>query len=100
MIGKPRVRIFTLEIGGKPTVSFVASVREAQELLKEAWLLEDLRGLTSEGNALWDGSKPLRARPASEHEAERYRDIAAEVEEEASDILLAFLVTLDGTPKP
>ena len=52
--------------------------------------------LTSDGRPLWDGASGLRVRPASEEETERYRDIAAEAEDENGDILLAFLVTLDG----
>ena len=90
-------RVYTVEIDGKPTVSFEAkSTREANELVKEAWFKEDLLLLTSEGQPLWDGAAPLRARAASEAESERYRGFAAEAEETTGDILLAFLVTLDN----
>ena len=94
---RPIAAVYTVEIDGKPVVSFEAkNHREAQELLKEDWFQDDLTILTADGRVLWDGKAPLRARAATEAEGERYRDIAAEADEESGDILLAFLVTLDG----
>jgi hypothetical protein len=91
--------VYTVEIGGTPIVSFEAkSNREAQELAKEGWFLEDLENLTVAGQPLWDGKTAVRARLATDDEAERYRDIAAEAED-TGDIVLAFLVTLDGLSK-
>jgi hypothetical protein len=91
--------VYTVEIGGTPIVSFEArNNREAQELAKEGWFLEDLKNLAAKGQPLWDGKAPVRARLASDDEAKRYRDIAAEAEE-TGDIVLAFLVTLDGLSK-
>ena len=97
---EPTSKIFTLDVAGKPTVSFEAmSTREANELLKEHWFRDDLRLLTCDGAPLWDGVAQLRSRPANEHEAERYQGIAAEADDAAGDILLAFLVTLDSVPR-
>ena len=96
----PTARLFTVEIDGKPIVSIEAiSSREANELLKEEWFCEDLCELRSGGEPLWDGKANLRSRPANEAEAERYQQFADEASEEAGDILLAFLVTLDGPSK-
>ena len=97
---EPTSKIFTLDVAGKPTVSFEAiSTREANELLKEHWFRDDLQLLTSDGAPLWDGVAQLRSRPANEQEAERYQGIAAEADDAAGDILLAFLVTLDRVPR-
>lgn len=97
---KPKAAVYTVDIGGKPIVSFEANThREAQELIKEDWFLDDLAVLTAENRVLWDGKAPIRARIATDSEGARYGDIATEAEEENGDILLAFLVTLDGPPK-
>jgi hypothetical protein len=97
---KPTAAVYTLEIDGKPVVSFEAkNHREAQELVKEAWFRNDLTVLTVGGLVLWNGKAALRIRTATEPEGERYRNIAAEAEEESGDILLAFLVTLDRPPQ-
>lgn len=94
---EPTSKIFTIDIDGKPTVSFEAlSAREANELVRETWFRDDLRTLKSEGSPLWDGVAPLRSRPADQHETERYQGLAAEADDAAGDILLAFLVTLDS----
>jgi|EndMetStandDraft_5_1072996.scaffolds.fasta_scaffold1334820_2 hypothetical protein len=94
---EPTAKVFTLDVDGKPTLSFEAmSAREANELIREQWFRSDLRALTSDGSPLWDGTAPLRSRPAGPDEAERYQDLAAEAADSAGDILLAFLVTLDG----
>jgi hypothetical protein len=91
--------VYTVEIGGAPIVSFEAkNNKEAQELAKESWFLDDLENLAAGGQPLWDGKAAVRARLATNEEAERYRDIAAE-SEETGDIVLAFLVTLDGLSK-
>jgi len=72
------------------------NTREANELVKEAWFRHDLKRLTSKGVPLWDGTSVMRSRPASEAEAKRYSQFAAEAAEESGDILLAFLVDLDA----
>lgn len=96
---QPTAKTFTVDVDGKPTVSFEAiSAREANELINEDWFREDLRALTSDGAPLWNGEALLRSRPASEDEAERYQGFAAQADDANGDILLAFIVTLDPLP--
>ena len=72
--------IFTVDVGGIPTVAFAAkNAREAQELGKEGWFLDDLRELRSEERPLWDGKAPLRIRIATQGEIDRYDEAAGEV---------------------
>jgi len=89
--------IFTLDIDRRPILSFEArNLREAHEICHEAWLHEDVARLTSHGVPLWDGKARLRARYASEAEAAAYRKAARDPSQSSDDILLAFLVELDG----
>jgi hypothetical protein len=56
-------RIFTIEIGDTPTLTFEAqNLREAQELCHEQWLKDDLAQAKSHDIPLWDGKAKLRAR--------------------------------------
>jgi hypothetical protein len=49
-------RIFTIEIGDTPRLTFEAqNLREAQELCHEQWLKDDLAEVKSAGAPLWDG---------------------------------------------
>jgi hypothetical protein len=49
-------KIFTIEIGDTPTLTFeVQNLREAHELCHEQWLKDDLAEAKSEGVPLWDG---------------------------------------------
>ena len=58
-------KIFTIEIGDTPTLTFeVQNLREAQELCHEQWLKDDLAEAKSDGVPLWDGKAKLRARIA------------------------------------
>jgi len=58
-------RIFTIEIGDTPTLTFEAqNLREAQELCHEQWLKDDLAEAKSDGAPLWDGKAKLRVRIA------------------------------------
>jgi hypothetical protein len=96
---EPKASVYTIDIDGKPLVAFEATThREAQELAREDWFVSDLRELTAEGVRLWDGKTPLRTRIATEEENSRYRDIAANTDQDGGDIVLAFLVALDGPP--
>jgi hypothetical protein len=48
--------VFTIEIGGTPTLTFEAqNLREANELCQEKWLKDDLAEAKSDGVPLWDG---------------------------------------------
>jgi len=89
--------IFTLDIDGKPILTFEArNLREAHEICHEEWLREDVARLSSRHVPLWDGKVRLRARYASASEAAAYREAARDAVETSDDILLAFLVELDG----
>ena len=58
-------RIFTIEIGDTPTLTFEAqNLREAHELCREQWLKTDLADAKSAGDPGWDGKARLRARIA------------------------------------
>jgi hypothetical protein len=49
-------KIFTIEIGDTPTLTFeVQNLREAQELCHEQWLKDDLAEAKSDGVPLWTG---------------------------------------------
>src|SRR5258708_977501 len=62
--------VFTIEIGGTPTLTFEAqNLREAHELCHEQWLKDDLAEAKSDGVPLWDGKAKLRARIALPEES-------------------------------
>src|SRR5260221_8671914 len=62
--------VFTIEIGGTPTLTFEAqNLREAHELCHEQWLKDDLAEAKSNGVPLWDGKAKLRARVALPEES-------------------------------
>jgi hypothetical protein len=70
---EPEERVYTLEIGGIPVLTFRArNHREAQSILKEEWLLADLRAIRSNGVPVWDGKAKLSVRNADATEASRY----------------------------
>ncbi|MCK1512285.1 hypothetical protein IVB22_06800 [Bradyrhizobium sp. 190] len=89
--------IFTLEVGGRPTLVFEAkNLRESQQLCHEHWLRRDIAGLMSNGAPLWDGKARLRARRSTENEIAVYRKAARDAAQPQGDLLLAYLVELDG----
>jgi hypothetical protein len=95
---KPRTndfsRTFTLCVDGKATLAFSAStMREAQELCKEAWLRSDLCALTSEQQALCTPGSKLTVRHAAPEEESVYQQSADPASE---DLSLVYLVALDG----
>ena len=85
--------INTIEIGGRAILSFPAkSLREAQSLLKEAWLLDDLRAVRSQGVPVWDGKTKLVVRNAGP--AEEARFIREAKHNEDDDLPIVYLVEL------
>jgi hypothetical protein len=89
-------RVFTLEVDGRPVLAFEAgNTGEAKQLCKETWLLNDLKGLTSDGVPLRTDQSQLSVRAATAEEAVVFGD-AAEVAKPSDDLLLAYLVELDG----
>jgi len=89
--------IFTLDVGGRPTLAFEAkNLRESQQLCHEHWLRSDIAGLMSNGSPLWDGKARLRARRSTDQEIALYREAARDALQTRGDLLLAYLVELDG----
>jgi hypothetical protein len=94
----PAQSVFAMDIDGKPVIAFEArNLREAGELCREAWLQDDLALLTSNGIPLYAAGAKMKVRPASQEEAQAYRDAEAEAAE-CDDLLLAYLVELDSVP--
>ena len=93
-------RIFTIEIGETPTLTFEAqNLREAQELCHEQWLKDDLAEVKSAGAPLWDGKAKLRARIALPDESAVFAE--AKSNGQTSDgLMLVYLVELDGEEPP
>jgi hypothetical protein len=89
-------RIFTIEIGDTPTLTFeVQNLREAQELCHEQWLKDDLVEAKSGGVPLWDGKAKLRARMALPDESAVFAE--AKNNGQTSDgLMLVYLVKVDG----
>ena len=91
-------RVFTLLVDGKPTLAFEARhAQEAQQLRKEPWLRSDLQSLKSNGTQLGTASSSLSVRTANQEEASLFTKAVAEAPAEAEDMVLAYLVELDGT---
>jgi hypothetical protein len=89
--------VFTLDIGGKPALTFEAkNLREAWEMCHEQWLHEDIARLSSNETPLWDGKAVLRSRHATEAEIAAYREGAMDAEQTSGDLVLVYLVELDG----
>jgi hypothetical protein len=87
--------IFTLDVGGKPTLTFEArNLRESYELSREAWLRDDIARLKSNGIPLWDGKALLQSRYATE--AEKAVFLEASEEPARDEMVLAYLVELDA----
>ena len=86
-------RVYTIEIGGRAILCFPAkSLREAQSILKEAWLLDDLRAVRSNGVPVWDGKTRLVVRNAEPAEEARFSREAKH--NEADDLPIVYLVEL------
>ncbi len=87
--------IFTIEVDGRPTVSFEArNLREASGLCQEEWFRSDLNALSSNGEPVCKLGAKLKARIANETERAKYRDGAQEVEA-SDDIVMVYLAELD-----
>jgi hypothetical protein len=93
-------RVFTLVVDGRPTLAFeAANTRQAQQIYKENWLKEDLAFLRSNGVPLGTARSKLSVRPATSEEAIAY-DRVAESTEPSDEMVLVYLVDLDGVGKP
>ena len=88
-------RVFVLVVGDTPILAFEArNTPEARELCSEPWLLDDLVSLKSEGHPIWNGQDKISVRPATADEVSLFRE--ADGTEDAEEILLVYLVALDG----
>jgi hypothetical protein len=88
--------VFTIEIGGTPTLTFEAqNLRQAYELCHEKWLKEDLAEAKSDGAPLWDGKSKLRARIALPDESALFAE-AKNGGQPSDGLMLVYLVELDG----
>jgi hypothetical protein len=88
--------VFTIEIGGTPTLTFEAqNLREAHELCHEEWLKGDLVEAKSDGVPLWDGKAKLRARIALLDERALFAE-AKRNDQPSDGLLLVYLIELDG----
>ena len=93
-------RIFTIEIGDTPTLSFEAqNLREAQQLCHEQWLKDDLAEAKSDGAPLWDGKAKLRARMALPDEIALFTE-ANDNGQPSDGLMLVYLIDLDGEEPP
>jgi hypothetical protein len=87
--------VFTIEIGGTPTLTFGAqNLREANELCHEKWLKDDLVEAKSDGVPLWDGKAKLRARTALPDERALFAE-AKHNDQPSDGLLLVYLIELD-----
>ena len=93
-------RLFTIEIGDTPTLTFEAqNQREAQELCHEQWLKDDLAEAQSDGTPVWDGKAKLRARMALPDESAVFAEAKNEAKnnsQPSDGLMLVYLVKLDG----
>ena len=86
--------VFTIEIGGTPTVTFEANgLREASEICNAPWLGEDFTSAHSNGAPLWDGKAPLRARMGYADEIATFGDASKDAQP-SDGMLMVYLVEL------
>jgi len=89
-------RVFTLLVDDRPMLSFEASTtKQAMEIRKEPWLRDDLTSQTSNGIPLCSTTSKLSVRPANAEEAIMFNQAASKAKP-SDDMLLAYLVELDG----
>ena len=90
-------RVFTLEVDGRATLTFEASgTRQAQQICKEAWLRDDLTLFRSNGIQLATVGARLSVRLATPEEITVFEQASPEP---SDDMVLAYLVELDGVEK-
>jgi hypothetical protein len=89
----PTPVVYVLEIDKRPILAFEAiSGREAKELLKETWLLEDLKRHRSSGVPLWNGKAKIRVGVAV---GDQVADVKALLAETQSELPIVYLVPID-----
>jgi hypothetical protein len=90
--------MYTLEIGGTPIAVTDGNEGRAHNLFGSEAFRDDLRGLESDGQPLWDGSSPLTVRPASSREQAAFERAMSDSDDNgaAKRVSVLFLVRLDG----
>jgi hypothetical protein len=87
--------VYTILSGDRPVVAFLgSSQKEAQELLREDWFLEELGRKRSGGEPLWDGRAKLTARSAVLDEQQKF-EAEARADDGSGDVALVYLLDLD-----
>ena len=88
-------RVFTLEVDGRATLAFESSgTREALQLCKEWWLLDDLTFQRSNGVPLGTVGSKLSVRLATAEEITVFEK-GAQSAKPSDDMVLAYLIGLD-----
>lgn len=93
------MKIFTLEIGGRPVAAVRAEdLEQAQELIEDDAFQDDLQDLETDDSSLWDGEAPLSLREADEDERAAFQaswnqGVAdGDIEEDDENLHVVFLV--------
>jgi len=87
--------VYTILADHQPVVAFLgAGHKEAQELIREGWFVDELRSKRSGGQLIWDGKAKLTARIALPNEQEQYAADAG-ADDASGDVTLVYLVPLD-----
>ena len=93
--------VFVVEINGRAVAAFGAgSQSEAEALVNEGFLHEDLMTLKNDGRPLWDGSSEVFIREADPSEVAKWEAsyararLADEADEEDRARWFAFLVSV------
>ncbi len=88
-------RVYTLTIGDKAILTFPAqSFSEARGLVRENWLLEDLRALKSGGVAVWDGKANPAVRNATDAEQMRFVREVKSLPDNDGDLQIVYLIEI------
>ena len=77
--------MFTLEIDGVAIAVINGSEEVARDLFTCDGFKDDIQAMKSDGKVLWNGTSPLRIRPATEEETEIFEDALAEDDSEEDE---------------
>ena len=92
----PALGVFTLEIGGEPTLVFEAKdMAEACDICLDSELRLDLGELTSDGVPIYTAGATLIPRPALQAEIAAFKR-AVELAPRSDEPTMAFLIKIDG----
>ena len=89
-------RIYIMESAGRALLAFPAKDnREAQSLLREDWLRDDLQAVKSGGVPVWGGLEKLSVRPADAAEIARFEQEAKTLPDDGDDLPIVYLLPRD-----